>query len=85
MQTLTLRGSNSLIQQFAAQAKQLARKGEEIEVLENENFSPQGSWNDILQNEQVLQDIQESLAQIERGETYEADEAFDLVFKRLGL
>ncbi len=35
--------------------------------------------DDFLQDEQVIQDIQESLAQIERGEAYDQDEALNAI------
>lgn len=86
MQTLHIKAENSVMQQILVSLNSLAEAGNKIEVEFLEASREQENIADtFLQNEQVIQDIQESLAQIERGETYDQDETFDQVFKRLGL
>lgn len=87
MQTLHIKAENSVMQQILVSLNSLAEAGNKIEVefLEASRCEQENIADTFLQNEQVIQDIQESLAQIERGETYDQDEAFDRVFKRLGL
>lgn len=85
MQTITLRGSESIIHQLLSNVEQLVKEGQEIEVLATNTASNNISWQDFLQDKKVIQDIQESLEQIERGETYDQEEAFKIAFERLGL
>lgn len=85
MKTLHLRGSEAIIQQLITNVNQLAKQGEEIEIVGSEKLNQVSDWDKFLQNERLKQDLQESLEQIERGETYDQNEAFAMAFKRLGL
>lgn len=85
MKTLTLRGSDALIQQFMAMAKQLAKEGVKIEVLENESFLQLEAWDDVLQNKQLMRDLHESIQQVKNGELLSEEEAFNQLYQELGL
>lgn len=86
MEVLNIKAESNVMQQVLASLNKIAEAGNEIqvEVLEDSS-APDNSWNDILQNEQLMADLKESIAQAERGECLSADETFKLLFEELGL
>lgn len=87
MQTLNIKAEDGVMQQILANLSSLVKAGNEIEVefFEASSSTSDNSWDDILQNEQLMADLRESIAQAERGEYLSADETFKQVFEELGL
>lgn len=55
------------------------------EVFSKEPISTNADFYDFLQEQKLKQDLKESIAQAEAGECLEQEEAFELLYKRLGL
>lgn len=84
MRTLTLRGSDPVIQQLVDKVAQLAKEGQDIEIMAIEALPQDNSWDDILQNEQVMRSLRRSIEQAKNGDLLSEEETFKQLYDERG-
>lgn len=84
MRTLTLRGSDPVIQQLVDKVAQLAKEGQDIEIMATEALPQDNSWDDILQNEQVMRSLRRSIEQAKNGDLLSEEETFKQLYDERG-
>lgn len=85
MVTLHLKANEQVMQKILANLNSLAEAGNEIEILEAESHAQDSSWDDILQNEQVMQDLRESIEQAKNGKFLSEEDTFKKLYEELNL